>query len=266
MKQHHIQANGYNERAYRFMRGYIYILLSLFMLALTAGCSNAIDRLEWVGKEPPMQEIQDPQQKVPPVRWPVAKSEAARVTTTNSLWSPSSKSFFRDGRAYKVGDILKVKIEIQDKAELDNKTERKRNNSEALAAPQIFGLQDLLSRALPENQDPTNLLSITGTADNSGEGAIEREEVIETEIAAVVIQVLPNDSLVIYGSQEIRVNYEVRQLTVQGVIRPIDIAPDNSIASNQIAEARISYGGRGLISDVQQPRVGTQVLDIVSPW
>lgn len=249
------------------IENYKKILILLASSVAMAGCtSSQLEKLENVGKEPELQKVGNPEDKSAPVRWPVARVKQPPVKTANSLWSSGSKEFFRDQRARLVGDILTVQVSIKDKAALDNKTERKRDSSEDMSAPSVFGLETKMLGVLPGNADKSNLLSLAGDSSSKGEGTIERGETIETKVAAVVTQVLPNGNMVIYGSQEIRVNYEVRQLTVEGVIRPGDISPSNTIEADQIAEARISYGGKGLISDVQQPRIGTQVIDILSPW
>jgi flagellar L-ring protein precursor FlgH len=248
------------------MKNYI----SIFSVLLLCSCSTAqMDRLEWVGKEPPFQPVQPKTESK--LVWPAEnKTDEEYIVlnnrSANSLWNKSSKTFFKDQRASRVGDILKVKIVVSDKAQLDNKTERKRQETTAAGVPNFFGLENKLVGWLPGKADPTNLVSTSGDSNSKGEGKIDRKERIETEIAAVVTRVLPNGNFVIYGSQEMRVNYEVRQITVEGVVRPEDIDPNNEIESAQIAEARINYGGQGVIMDVQQPRIGNQVADILSPW
>ncbi len=242
-------------------------LLIISVILLVTGCNrDVVDRLEWVGKEPPMRKVDNPLDKSAPVKWPDTNIVSIKDNNANSLWGKNSREFFRDQRARYIGDILTVKIAISDKAELDNKTERKRSSSDSIGAPSVFGLEKQLTGFLPGKANPASLLSVNGNMDNSGEGVIEREEIIEMDIAAVVTQIMPNGNLVIYGSQEVRVNFETRQITVEGVIRTSDISPANMISSHQIAEARISYGGKGLISDVQQPRIGNQIADILSPW
>ena len=113
---------------------------------------------------------------------------------------------------------------------------------------------------------PGRLLTVDSTAASDGKGSVQRQEALQTSVAAVVTQVLPNGNLVVEGKQEIRVNYEVRELIVAGIVRPEDIQSDNTIDSSKIAQARIAYGGRGQISDVQQPRYGQQVLDVLLPF
>ena len=82
----------------------------------------------------------------------------------------------------------------------------------------------------------------------------------------MITEVLPNGNLAIFGRQEVQVNFERRDLVVAGVIRPEDITSGNTIAYEQIAEARVSYGGQGQITDFQQPRYGQQLYDIVFPF
>lgn len=243
---------------------------SLFLalvLILVCGCSETtMNRLKQVGKEPAIQATEMPNEKegYRPVSWP--EEEEVPVTNSSSLWQQGNRSFFKDRRARRVGDILRVNVRISDKAELDNKTTRERSTSEDLASPNVFGVENKIASWLPGTADPTNFLDISGKNKAEGNGVIEREEVIETEVAAMVTQILPNGNLVVHGDQEIRVNYEVRKITVSGIIRPEDIGADNSVESSKIAEARISYGGRGQLTDVQQPRVGMQLIDILSPF
>lgn len=248
------------------MKNYI----TIFTALLLCSCSSAqLDRLEWVGKEPPFQPVQPKNEDK--LVWPAANvsdAEQAAMSnrSSNSLWNKSSKTFFKDQRASRVGDILKVSIVVSDKAQFDNKTERKRQETTSAGVPNFFGLEKRLTGILPGKADPANLLSTSGDSDSKGEGKIDRKERVQTQIAAVVTKILPNGNFVIYGSQEMRVNYEVRQVTVEGVVRPEDIDPNNQIESAQIAEARINYGGKGVIMDIQQPRIGNQVADILSPW
>lgn len=184
----------------------------------------------------------------------------------NSLWRPGARAFFKDLRANEVGDIVQVIIDIDDKAEIDNATVRSRSNSEDAQTPALFGFEATLDQILPEAVDPTDLLELSSTSSSNGTGTIDREENIEIKLAAVVTQVLPNGNLVIHGRQETRVNFEVRELQIAGVIRPQDITNTNTIAFKKIAEARVAYGGRGHISDIQQPRYGQQIIDIIFPF
>jgi flagellar L-ring protein precursor FlgH len=184
----------------------------------------------------------------------------------NSLWRAGARSFFRDQRAARVGDILTVDIEIADKAELTNTSNRTRTSSTSAGVTNFFGFENTAGRAFPDGFDPTSL--INGEADSSatGQGSINREEKIDLKVAAVVVEVLPNGNFVIAGRQQVRINAEMRELTISGIIRPEDINEENAIRHDQIAEARVSYGGRGQISAVPRPRWGQRVADAVSPW
>jgi len=233
---------------------------------LLAGC-NALDRLSSVGEAPAMTAVQNPthQPGYRPVSMPMPTPVIAE-RTPNSLWRTGSRAFFKDLRANEVGDIVTVVIEINDSAEVNNSTTRRRTNSEDASMGALLGYEQSLSRILPDEVNPSNLLDLNSSLGTAGAGAIDREEKIEVKVAAVVTQLLPNGNLVIVGRQETRVNYEVRELQVAGVIRPQDITANNQITYDKIAEARLAYGGRGQISDLQQPRYGQQIIDILFPF
>jgi len=241
--------------------------LAAAMISLS-GCASTLDKLENVGSPPPMSRVDDPTMspEYRPMSWPAPAPTPEHPRYANSLWQPGARAFFRDQRAARVGDLLKVRIMIDDKAELDNNTERKRNSQEQDAAPDVYGLETLFGTITPGSPDKNSLFNVTGNTNNKGEGKMKRKEKIETTVAATVTQVLPNGNFVIEGSQEIRVNYELREVSVAGVIRPEDIDSDNTIDSTQVAQARIVYGGRGQLTDVQQPRWGHQMIDILSPF
>ena len=235
------------------------------MLALSA--CNTFQRLSQVGSTPQLTEIQNPQQdpNYRPISLPMPKADPDN-RQANSLWRPGARAFFKDQRAAQTGDIVTVVIDINDKANLTNSTNRSRTNKETSAVNGLLGFEANLNKILPNQVDNTNLLGLDGTTNNVGSGKIDREEEIELKVAAIVTQVLPNGNLVIHGKQEVRVNYEVRELQIAGIVRREDIASTNTISYEKIAEARIAYGGRGLITDVQQPRYGNQVIDILYPF
>jgi flagellar L-ring protein precursor FlgH len=135
-----------------------------------------------------------------------------------------------------------------------------------MGAENLLGLETQMTKVLPDGTKAEALVNLDSNSSSTGSGSIRRSEQLVTNVAAVVTQVLPNGNLVVEGKQEIRVNFEVRELIVAGVVRPEDIEADNTIDSSKIAQARIAYGGRGQISDVQQPRYGQQVMDILLPF
>ena len=241
--------------------------LASLMLTLTA-CSSQLAELENVGKAPSMEKVDMPMVKKEyiPIEWEEEKSSTPHRQYSNSLWQQGSREFFKDTNTRRVGDIVKVFVKIQDKAELDNATTRNRTGSEAANAPKLFGLENKILGLVPGVADPSSLISTSGNSSSTGDGTIAREEKINTQIAAMVTQVLPNGNLVVHGDQEVRVNFELRKVTVDGIIRPEDISASNTIDSDQIAEARISYGGKGQITNLQQPRIGNQIIDILSPF
>lgn len=239
----------------------------LVALALGLGACGAADRLGAIGKSPSLSAIQNPNSAsgYQPVNLPMP-GEELQVREANSLWRSGSRAFFKDQRAARVGDILTVTVDIDDKASLDNETKRSRKNSESSGITNMMGFEDHLKRILPSGGDPSALVGGESDSSSDGAGSVGRSEAISSTVAAVVTQVLPNGNLVIQGRQEVRVNFELREMLIAGVVRPEDISAANTIKHTQIAEARISYGGRGQITDVQQPRYGQQVLDVLLPF
>jgi flagellar L-ring protein FlgH len=233
---------------------------------LLSGC-NAWTRVQQIGEAPPLTTIQDPQQQ--PGYRPVSLPMPQPITgerRPNSLWQAGTRAFFKDQRAANVGDILTVLIDISEQAKMNNETVRSRNNSEAAGIPNVLGLEKGIQRILPSAASTDNLVKATGQSSADGKGTIDRKEQVNLHVAALVTQVLPNGNLVVQGRQEMRVNYEVRELQIAGVIRPQDISATNTIPLEKIAEARLAYGGRGQITDVQQPRYGQQLMDIILPF
>lgn len=194
------------------------------------------------------------------------KIEPKRLVDQASLWSRERQSLLGDRRAILRGDILTVVIEIDEKAEISNATGRSRSGSESLGIPQLGGLSQRLNDALPEGASASELVAINSSSTSSGDGSVKRKEKLTLRVAATIVDVLPNGVLSISGSQELRVNFELRELLVTGFVRPADISRQNEITYDKIASARVSYGGRGQITDVQQPRLGQQVLDVILPF
>jgi len=258
--------------------------LSLIALAALGGCATLDDvgdtaassvhdgarRVHRAATGPHLTPVTDPAPLagVQHVSMPMPISAEAPTQAANSLWRQGSRTFFNDQRATRIGDILTVKVSIDDKAQLDNSTSRDRTATTDVGVTSLFGKEESLGRLLPPggNFNPANLVAADASSNVTGTGTISRQEKIELTLAATIAQVLPNGNLIVAGRQEVRINGELRELTVAGVVRPEDIGADNSIRHDQLAEARISYGGRGTISTVQRPRWGQRVADAISPW
>ncbi|MEA5159225.1 flagellar basal body L-ring protein FlgH [Cereibacter johrii] len=236
--------------------------LILLMLALPA-CA----RLSEVGKAPSFTSANDTFQYHAMYALPLPEDVAnSGPTAGSSLWAGDRASLLGDRRASRRGDILTVAIEIDDRAEISNSTGRSRSGGETLGLPSFFGLPQRIDRHLPEGASMAEAVSTKTSSNYAGDGSVRRKEKMTLRIAATVVEELPNGVLRIQGQQEVRVNYELRELIVTGYVRPGDISRQNEITYDKIAEARISYGGRGQITDVQQPRYGQQVADIILPF
>ena len=237
-------------------------------LSLTViGCGNTLERIARVGNEPPMSPIENP--NASELYKPVSLPMPDPLTDTRqpaSLWRQGSRAFFKDQRAGRVGDILTVVIQIADNAQLNNKTSRSRDANENAALDAFLGYETRIPKIFDDDANPADLVNADSSGASNGTGSTQRQEEVDLRMAAVITQIMPNGNLVIQGSQQVRVNYELRDLAVKGVIRPEDITSLNEVPYDKIAEARISYGGEGTISDLQQPRYGQQVYDILFPF
>jgi flagellar L-ring protein FlgH len=233
-------------------------VIGLLCVLLVSACTNVSD----FGREPAMSPVgsglHSYRTPLPEVAFPGPKKP-----TYHSLWDDTRATLYQDPRAAKVGDILTVKIRVNDKATLDNSSSRRRGSDTGLSGSYDFSTHSMVADRAGNGEGG---LSLGANSSASGTGTIDRSEKIDVSVAAVVTEVLPNGNLLISGSQEVRVNYELRLLNVTGIVRPRDISTNNTIDYEKIAEARVSYGGRGRITEVQQPRWGQQVLDAVAPF
>ncbi len=202
-----------------------------------------------------------------PVGAGLTPEETSAIQGAHGLPQPPSATYppslYIEPRITHVGDIVTVIIAINDKATLGNSTGRSQTTKDGLAID--YGFNN--GSAASSSKQPAKILGdLSSSSATQGQGNIDRSEQIQVSVAAVVTRVLPNGNLVISGSQEVRVNYELRQLTVAGIVRPSDVSLNNTISYDHIAEARVSYGGRGRESDFQQPSWGQQIYDAVRPF
>jgi len=237
--------------------------LALMAASALTACS-AVDRIEGIGSAPKLAPVANPAPELPykPVTMATEQSPPG-PQMSNSLWAPGARSFFHDPRASHVGDLLTIDITIADAAKISDTTSRNRTNSDDANLTNFFGLENQLSKL---NMDPSSLVKMGSDTSNVGAGAVDRSENITLTLAGTVTQVLPNGNLVVSGHQQVRVNNELRDLQIGGIVRTEDITSANTVNLSQIAEARVAYGGQGQITDFQQPRYGSQLFDILMPW
>ena len=246
-------------------------VISVLTMALLA--ISACDRLANVGQPPGFSPVTDGSDRaiagVSPARAALASPpppDYRQGQSRSSLWNAGPSSLLGDRRAQRRGDILTIVIEIDDGAQISNSTNRSRSGSENLGIPSLVGIPQILTNKLPGDASFDDLASVNSSSSSTGDGSVKRNEQITLRVAATVVDVLPNGHLVVQGNQEVRVNFELRDLQVAGIVRPEDISRQNQITYDKIAGARISYGGRGQITDVQQSRIGQQITDILLPF
>lgn len=240
-------------------------LAVLCTLAGGLGGCGSLDRLSNLGRPPPMSKMSDPTREADyrPLTMPMPARQPPPVDDA-SLWRAGSRAFFKDQRAANVGDIITVLVNITDAADVEDGTNATREGKENLGVPSLFGLGakvKLLSQATGGS-----LVSTDSTNSNTSTGVIKRNETVTLRLAGIITQVLPNGNLVLAARQEVRVNSELRVLQVTGVVRPQDIASDNTVTHDRLAEARISYGGKGQLTELQTPRYGQQLMDVLLPF
>jgi flagellar L-ring protein FlgH len=235
---------------------------SLAMLAGYLGGCTAVDRLKNIGAGPPdFTPIVNPQANAVSASMPIGNAQLS-----DSLWQPGAHSFFHDPRASHVGDVITVDVTIADSGQISNTTNTARTNSESANMSNFFGLENALPGILGNAANAAKLVNLGSSGQQQGSGSVNRSETISLTLAALVTQVLPNGNLVINGHQQVRVNDELRDLEISGVVRTEDITSDNTVNLAQIAEARIAYGGKGQITNEQEPRYGEQLFDIIMPF
>ncbi len=235
----------------------------LLLLLLLSACA----RLGEVGKAPGFSPLEGSSQHHAIYSAPMPLSaDPDGPGAASSLWTQHTGSLLGDRRAARRGDILTVVIEINDRAEISNSTDRSRSSSERMGIPSLFGIPQRIDRRLPEGASMAEAVQAGSSSTFSGDGSVARKERLTLRVAATVVEELANGVLRIEGQQEVRVNNELRELVVSGYVRPADISRQNEVVYDRIAGARIAYGGRGQITDVQQPRWGQQAADVLLPF
>lgn len=238
-------------------------LVLLVSCLLLASCG----RLSEVGRAPAFSPLEGSYQHHAMYSSPMPESaDPSGPSDASSLWTGGTGSLFGDRRAAERGDILTVVVEIDDNAAISNSSDRSRSGSEQLKLPSFFGLPERIDAGASNGATLADAVDVSGDSNFRGDGSVSRSEVLTLRVAATVVEELPNGVLRIEGQQEVRVNNELRELLITGYIRPIDISRQNEITYDKIAGARVSYGGRGQITDVQQPRYGQQITDILLPF
>jgi flagellar L-ring protein FlgH len=234
------------------------------LTSLLTGCA-ALDRIKQLGEPVALAPIDNPTAKpgYKPVQMPMPTPQPVTYNP-NSLWRNGSRAFFNDQRAHIVGDILTVKVNINDTAQFQDQTQLSRTTTEDTEITNFIGANTFKGAA--NAVLPGSVLTASGNSQMNGQGNINRNDQLVTNVAAVVTQLLPNGNMVIEGKQEVRLNNEIRELIVAGVVRPEDIQSDNTIELPKIAEARLAYGGRGTLTNIQTERWGQQVVDIALPF
>lgn len=249
------------------VRKKLQILPATGLCLFLSACQMA-ERLSNVGEPPELSQIQDPTlvADYEPVTMPMPMTKR-QTTRINSLWQSGARAFFKDQRACQVGDVLTVKIDLFEKIELDKDFQANRKTLDASNITNLFGYEEYLGNIFPSTVDKNKLTTVNSVANINSMGNVKkREDTLKVELAATIIQILPNGNMVIEGRQDIRMSGELKTVDLKGIIRREDILSDNSITYDKVAEARISSVGKGEMSDLARVPWGQEVLDKVLPF
>lgn len=259
-------------------------IISIISCIILTGCDLMSDRLDEVGRQPQLSKINVYEEPFYPINEQIeidAKlsdlgyengykypNEGGSTTqsngaSSNSIWKSDSTAF---AKSYAAGDLLSVVVQIADQAQFNNQTQKSRSDAANLSMPSMLGLETVVDHILPPSSSADSMINMKGSSSDAGSGKTNRKETIQTTIAVTVIKVLKSGNLVVKGTQEVRVNFDLREVSIEGIVRPEDITINNTVNLEQIAEARVSYGGRGQIFEYQQPPYGKQILDVITPF
>ncbi len=196
---------------------------------------------------------------------PVTFEDLDRETTPGSLFSPTHAVSFlvTDHRAVRMGDIVTVRVSERADAQRGASTDLSRASDTSLKISAFLGLMSTLGAVLDNGDE---LLHMGGGSTFRGEGTTSRSEKLEATVPALVRMVMPNGNLFIEGHRVVLVNSEEHHFYISGLIRPVDIGQDNSVASHLIADAEIEFTGRGVISEKLDPPWLQRGLDFIRPF
>lgn len=218
----------------------------LLLVAALSGCAVEKTDIKTAGYEEPL-------------------PRAAADYSNGSIWQAASGSVTDDLKARRRGDIITIVISETASASKEAKTGTSRDSTMSAGIPNLLGLEN--SNFMKNNfSDLAKIINASNSSKFSGSGSTSRQENLKATITARVIDVQSNGNLMIEGRRNIKVNEEDQIIVLEGTVRPRDIAPDNTVNSIYVADARINYSGRGIISDRQSPGWLMNILDKIWPF
>ena len=194
-----------------------------------------------------------------------AQNDASARPQAGSVFSDAAPGFLQDTRALRIGDIMIIKIDEQADAKGDATTKLSRQSKREGGMDALLGLVPAIKRMNPDI-DPAKLLSMAAQYDFAGDGATHRKGALQGSLAVRVAKQMPNGDLYVEGTKVVMINNEEYHLYVSGLVRPSDIAQDNSIESSRIADAQVEFTGRGDLADQQRKGWGIRLFETINPF